>query len=185
MTIDVPHHGERKPKTVSGVAGMFSETGMFPWYCGDYSRAIDYLMTRGDVDRTRVGYAGISWGAITGVVFVAHEPRIRAMASIVGGGNFLGAIHGEIPEETREQSRRTDPVYHVALIAPRPLLLLNVTKDQLVPQFFSEALHKAAGDGPSVTKKWVETDHFFTGVDRYAILDEVVAFMEKGLDVKK
>ena len=107
------------------------------------------------------------------------------MASIVGGGNFLGAIHGEIPEETREQSRRTDPIYHVALIAPRPLLLLNVTKDQLVPQFFSEVLHQAAGDGPSVTKKWVETDHFFTGVDRYAILDQVVAFMERGLDVEK
>jgi fermentation-respiration switch protein FrsA (DUF1100 family) len=140
-------------------------------------------MTRKDVDRDRVGYAGISWGAITGIVFVAHEPRVRAMASIVGGGNFLAAVHGEVPEETREQSRRIDPFYHVSLIAPRPLLLLNVTKDQLVPQFFAESLHKAAGDGPSITKRWVETDHFFTGVDRYAILDQVVAFMEKGLGV--
>lgn len=185
LTIDVPKHGERKPKTVQGLAGMFAETGMFPWYCGDYSRAIDYLMTRKDVDRDRVGYAGISWGAITGIVFVAHEPRVRAMASIVGGGNFIAAIHGEVPEETREQSRRVDPCCHVALIAPRPLLLLNVTKDQLVPQFFSESLHKAAGDGPSITKRWVETDHFFSGVDRYAILDQVVGFMEDGLRVAK
>ena len=32
--------------------------------------------------------------------------------------------------------------------------------------------HEAAGDGPGVVKRWVETDHFFNGVDRYAMLDE-------------
>ena len=39
----------------------------------------------------------------------------------------------------------------------------------------AEALHKAAGDGAK--KMWVETDHFFQGVDRYAILEDVIAFM--------
>lgn len=187
LTIDSPNKGERRPKAGGGggLKGMFAERGQFPWYCGDYSRALDYLLTRPEVDPRRVGYAGISWGAITGIVFVAHEPRVKAMASIVGGGNWLGAIQGEVPEETRRISRKIDPVYHVKRIAPRPLLLLNVTKDQLVPRFFGESLHKAAGDGPSVKKMWVETDHFFNGIDRYAVLAEVIAFMEKSLPEAK
>jgi dienelactone hydrolase len=178
LTIDVPLHGERKPKTGGGGwKQMFTETGRFPWYCGDYSRAVDYLMTRPEVDRERVGYAGISWGAITGITFVAHDPRVRAMASIVGGGNFLGTFHTEMGEETLAAARKIDPIYHVAQIAPRPLLLINATRDQLVPRFFAESLHAAAGDGASVKKMWFDTDHFFTGTDRYAILGQVIDFM--------
>jgi dienelactone hydrolase len=185
LTIDVPMRGERKPKDARGLAALFTDTGRFPWYLGDYSRSIDYLMTRPEVDRERVGYAGISWGAITGLTFAAHEPRVRAVASIVGGGNFLGAIRGALPDETRQQARRIDPLHHVALIAPRPLLLLNVTQDQLVPRFMSDALHAAAGDRPGVVKRWVETDHFFSNVDRFAVLDEVVTFMEEELSKER
>jgi len=182
LTIDAPLRGERKPKGERGWRQIFSaETGRFPWYLGDYSRAVDYLISRREVDRDRVGYAGISWGAITGITFVAHEPRVRAMASIVGGGNFLGTLRTEVSAEARQAALRIDPVYHVALIAPRPLLLMNVTRDQLVPRFYSESLHNAAGDAKSVTKVWLETDHFFNGVDRHAVLDEVVDFMQNAL----
>ena len=184
LTIDSPFKGERKPKDKRGWAAMFSEQGRFSWYCGDYSRAVDYLLSRADVDPQRVGYAGVSWGAITGVTFVAHDPRVKAMASIVGGGNFMGFISDkvEMPAEAVEAAKGFDPVYHVALIAPRPLLLLNVTHDQLVPRFFAESLHAAAGAGAK--KMWLETDHFFQGVDRYAILDDVIAFMADSLAAK-
>ena len=181
LTIDAPHKGERKVKGTRGILAGLGESGQFQWYCGDYSRAVDYLVTRPEVDPQRVGYAGVSWGAITGVTFAAHDPRIKAMASIVGGGNFMGTIADKVqmPPEVVEAARSFDPVYHVARFAPRPLLLLNVTQDQLVPRYFSEALHKAAGAG--AVKKWVETDHFFQGVDRYAILEEVITFMKDHL----
>ena len=146
---------------------------------GDYSRAIDYLSARPDVDADRIGYAGISLGAITGLTFVAHEPRVRAMASIVGGANFLGPLKVEIDADVRKSAERIDPFYHVAMIAPRPLLLLNATRDQLVPRFFSDQLHKAAGE--HAKKVWLETDHFFTGVDRYAVLETVIDFMQENL----
>ena len=148
-------------------------------------RTLDYLVTRPEVDPNRVGYAGVSWGAITGITFAAHDDRIKAMASIVGGGNFMGTIADKVqmPEETVALAKSFDPVYHVALIAPRPLLLLNVTHDQLVPRFFAESLHKAAGKG--ATKMWLDTDHFFQGVDRYAILGDVITFMRDNLAEKK
>ena len=181
LTIDAPLRGERKPRDVQGWQRVLAESGRFLWYLGDYSRSIDYLVTRPEVDGRRIGYAGISWGAITGITFVAHEPRVRAMASIIGGGNFLGPLRVELADETIEAARRIDPIHHVALIAPRPLLPLNATRDQLVPRFFAESLHTAAGDAASVTKRWLDTDHFFRGVDRQAVLDEVVDFMEQSL----
>src|SRR5688572_27649819 len=84
LTIDSPGRGERKgkepPRTIFN--------GNFLQYLGDYSRATDFLSSRPDVDKNRLGYVGISWGAITGVTYAAHDARIKVVASLVGGGNF-------------------------------------------------------------------------------------------------
>jgi dienelactone hydrolase len=173
LTIDVPNRGERRQKNVFRLPfeGSFFET------LGDYSRAVDYLQTRRDVDQDKLAYVGISWGAITGVTYVAHDPRIKVMASLVGGGDFLGWL----PAATivKAMVDQFDPVHHVGLIAPRPLLLLNVTKDQLVPRFLGESLQKAAGEGAK--KMGVETDHFFSTVDRVKMADEVMEFVQESL----
>ena len=186
LTIDVPNRGERRKRNAAGggdqlrreLAALF-KPGVILQTLGDYSRAVDYLESRGDVDPRRIGYAGISLGAITGLTFVAHDPRIRAVASIVGGANVLGMIDFEWSPETRAVAERIDPFYHVAGIAPRPLLLLNATRDQLVPRFFGEQLHKAVGGHGK--KVWVETDHFFRGVDRVAVMETVIEFMRENL----
>ena len=183
LTIDAPMKGERRPpRGQRNWWSGFGERGRFQWYCGDYSRAVDYLAQRPDVDPERLGYGGISWGAITGITYAAHDRRIKAVASIVGGGNFMGTLADkvEMDPETLEAAKSFDPFYHVGLIEPRPLLLLNVTRDQLVPRFFAESLHKAAG--PGAKKIWVETDHFFQGVDRYAVLEDVITFMRDSLN---
>ena len=179
LTIDVPNRGERRIRGPRSALESLLGGGTFLQTLGDYSRAVDYLVGRDDVDRDRVGYAGISLGAITGLTFVAHEPRVRAMVSIVGGANLLGMLKVEIDPEVRKASEKIDPFYHVALIAPRPLLLLNATRDQLVPRFFGEQLHKAAGEHGK--KVWVETDHFFNGVDRFEVLETVIDFMQESL----
>ncbi len=187
LTIDSPGRGERKTADQKKTDWLFSSEGreIFLQYCGDYSRAVDYLVSRSDVDADRLGYVGISWGAITGVPYVAHDPRIKAMGSMVGGGNFLGlagALDVKQADESKEKPVSIDPVRHVGLIAPRPLLLLNVTRDQLVPRPFADALHNAAGEG---TKKvWLETDHFFNGVDRHEVGETVIEFMKQSLNKK-
>jgi len=59
--------GERKntDKKSAGVLGKFS-TEQVMHYCGDYSRAVDFLATRPEVDRQRLGYVGVSWGRSRG-----------------------------------------------------------------------------------------------------------------------
>src|ERR1051325_1644890 len=186
LTIDAPGVGERRPKEgkkQNAIIDMILGGDTVPQYCGDYSRAVDYLLTRKDVDKDRVGFVGISWGAITGVTYVAHDDRIKAMGCMVGGGNFLNLYDAKTAEKVKtEGSKSTDPVYHVARIAPRPLLFVNVTKDQLVMKPWAESLHKYAGPGAKVV--WHETDHYFKGVDRAKICESVIDFMEAGLKVK-
>lgn len=180
LTIDIPNKGERK---VKGPWSLLPE-GHFLQTLGDYSRAVDYLVSRPEVDADRLAYGGISWGAITGVTFVAHDPRIKVMASIVGGGNFLGWLPpASISDETRKTVEQFDPYYHVSLIEPRPLLLLNVTNDLLVPRFLSESLQKAAG--PHATRLWLNTDHFFSTVDRIKTCQTVIQFVEDHLPPAK
>ena len=98
---------------------------------------------------------------------------------MVGGGNFLGLLPGDLPENVRRIWSEIDPVFHVPCIAPRPLLMLNVTRDLLVPRFFAESLHKAAGDGATVI--WLEADHTFRGVDREAVGQMVIEFLAENL----
>jgi dienelactone hydrolase len=183
LTIDSPGSGERKlDKQSTGIFGKMSPEGMMQT-CGDYSRALDFLAGRPNVDRERLGYVGISWGAITGITYVAHEPRIKAMASLVGGGNFFGLYSPKAAEKAaKEGSRLSDPIVHVARIAPRPLLFINVTRDQLIPSLWSESLHRTAGPGSKVV--WLETDHYFRNVDRNVVCESVIDFMEAELAAK-
>ncbi len=167
LAIDAPHRGERKvPGAKSPEIWNLTEVrAWFRQHCGDYSRALDYLATRPDVDGSQLGYIGFSWGAITGITFAAHDPRVRCVGSVVGGGNLLGALGPEL-----------DPARTVGRIAPRPLLFLNATKDQVVLRPFAESLHKAAGKGAVV--RWHETDHIFRGTDRPRIMGELADFMK-------
>jgi len=181
LTIDSPNCGERKSKdrkASGGLSRISAEQVMH--YCGDYSRAVDFLAARPEVDKERLGYVGISWGAITGITYVAYDPRIKAMGSMVGGGNFVGSYTAAAAEKAaREGSRSSDPVFHVARVAPRPLLFINVTKDQLILKPWAESLHKAAGEGSKVV--WLDTDHYFKGLDRAAVCASVVQFMDRAL----
>jgi dienelactone hydrolase len=185
LTIDSPQCGERrKGERKSAVVLGLVDSERVMHYCGDYSRAVDFLVTRPEVDKERIGYIGISWGAITGITYVAYDSRIKAMGSMVGGGNFLGSYNDKSAEKAAsEGSKSSDPIFHVARISPRPLLFINNTRDQLIAKPWAEALHKAAGPGSKVV--WQEADHYFKGVDRVAVCESVIDFMDKSLDFKR
>jgi dienelactone hydrolase len=179
LTIDSPNCGERRNKDQKPAGPLaLASAEMVMHYCGDYGRAVDFLIAHKAVDKERLGYVGLSWGAITGITYVAYDPRIKAMGSLVGGGNFLGQFSAKAAEQAAtEGSKSSDPVYHVARIAPRPLLFINVTKDQMILKIWAEALHKAAGVGSKVV--WLETDHYFKTADRTAVCSSVIDFMDK------
>jgi serine/threonine protein kinase/dienelactone hydrolase len=48
-------------------------------------RAVDYLETRPDIDKGRIGYLGVSMGSANGVIFAALENRFKAVVFLDGG----------------------------------------------------------------------------------------------------
>jgi eukaryotic-like serine/threonine-protein kinase len=51
----------------------------------DFSRAVDYLETRKDIDVTKLGYYGHSWGGYLGGIIPAVETRLSVNILITGG----------------------------------------------------------------------------------------------------
>jgi uncharacterized protein len=186
LAIDAPNRGERRQPGKESVS-ILDPASVHEWFrqhCGDYSRALDYLATRSEVDAGRLGYIGFSWGAITGITFAAHDARVKALASIGGGGNFGGYLGlAGFSGDGKQAPASLDPAHHIAAFAPRPLLLLNGRRDIIVPPAFASALHKAAGEGSRV--EWHDTDHFFSGMDREKILDSVAEFLKQSLETAK
>ena len=54
----------------------------------DLGRSLDYLETRKDVDATKLGYFGFSWGSAVAPILLAVEDRIRVAILGVGGLEF-------------------------------------------------------------------------------------------------
>jgi dienelactone hydrolase len=51
----------------------------------DLGRSIDYLETRPDIDKERIGYLGVSMGTAYGVMLAALERRLKALVFLDGG----------------------------------------------------------------------------------------------------
>jgi len=87
----------------------------------DLGRTLDYLETRSDFDRERIGYFGQSWGASTAFPPAAlEEDRFKAMVFLAGGLTY----------------RNLAPEAAVRNFLPRvttPLLMLNGEYDSLFP----------------------------------------------------
>jgi dipeptidyl aminopeptidase/acylaminoacyl peptidase len=57
----------------------------------DFGRVLDYLETRPDLDRERIGYYGVSLGAFNGIIISAVEPRVKATIFLGGGLSRIAA----------------------------------------------------------------------------------------------
>ena len=51
----------------------------------DLERSVDYLETRPDIDKERLAYYGLSWGAAMGLIVTALDERFKASVLLAGG----------------------------------------------------------------------------------------------------
>jgi pimeloyl-ACP methyl ester carboxylesterase len=113
----------------------------------DFSRAIDYLETRTDIDRARLAFYGVSVGGDAGVILTALEPRVKTSV-LQGTGIWEFAA----------------PEVDLLNYAPRvrmPTLLLTGRYDFETPYETSQlALFNLLGSGPEHKRhKVFETGH--------------------------
>jgi dienelactone hydrolase len=119
----------------AGGALLVGET-MVAWRVWDVMRTIDYIETRPELDRSRVGCMGISGGGTVTVFSTALEPRIRV--ALVSGylntfrdsiGSLAHCIDNYVPGILNWAE-----MHDIAgLIAPRPLFVESGEKDPIFP----------------------------------------------------
>ena len=86
----------------------------------EYSRTIDYLETRKDMQADKVAYLGISWGGFMGGIIPAVEKRIKVVVLNVGGM----AMERALPE--------ADQINYLPRVT-QPVLMLNGKYDMFFP----------------------------------------------------
>jgi dipeptidyl aminopeptidase/acylaminoacyl peptidase len=132
----------------------------------DLRRTIDYLETRPDIDRERIGYYGASWGGRLGAHVLAVEPRVKAAVLDSAGFNF----------DVREEIRAV----HYLPRVTQPVLQFNGRFDsdfryETHAKPYFELLGTSAND-----KKWIveDTGHFVT---RPTVIGETLDWFDKYL----
>ena len=130
-------------------------------------RSIDYVVTRADIDTTRLAYAGTSWGGRTAGVALAIEPRFRAAVLNVAG---LGA-NPVRPEE--------DPVNFLPRIRI-PVLMLSGRFDSTFPLETSQLPFFRLLGTPPAQKKQILFDggHF---LPRPMMMEETLNWLDQHL----
>ena len=98
----------------------------------DARRAIDVLVARSDVDRTRIGYYGFSYGAWLGAITAAIDKRVSLLVLRSGGPQILAEIARAssrtlTPEYTTVMARVDQMAYAPAISAP--VLVQNGSRD--------------------------------------------------------
>jgi uncharacterized protein len=140
----------------------------------DLVSAVDYLITRSDVDAQRIGALGLSLGAATSLLAAAEDQRIRAVVDdsgfsdvphVIGSSfeHFIGLpafpfapITTAIAEvRTGVDLKGVRPVDVVGRISPRPLLIIHCRNDQTILPDHSQRIFDAAKEPKQVW--WIPT----------------------------
>lgn len=172
FSIEPRYHGGRRTSTIdSNVAANDARLleRMLRLSVIDLRRGIDYLQQRPECDPKRIGYVGLSFGSFLGSMLVGADERVRAAALIVSGADwpvFFAGSDALLPgiEHRPERYRYAlellapiDPKRWIGRASPRPLLMINGTRDLAIPTASAQALHEAARRPKQVV--WYEGDH--------------------------
>ncbi len=129
------HHGTYKEGMWWWNSRGYSSAAAEAWNC---IRALDYLETRPEVDKTKFGVTGRSGGGAYSWWIAALDERIAAAcptAGITDLQNYVvdGCVEGHCDCMFMVNTYRWDYAQVAALVAPRPLLICNSDKDTIFP----------------------------------------------------
>ncbi|MCX8183865.1 MAG: alpha/beta fold hydrolase [Crenarchaeota archaeon] len=194
IAIDAEFHGERREKGKALYSPNLEESrnGIIQTII-DLRRAVDYLETKEEIDVERIGYVGGSMGGILGAIFIGVEPRIKAAALLVAGGNMslmiMRSQHPAIPairrymeeqgmtyKELQEKLNLVDPLNFIGKFAPRPVVFHLGKYDRIVPAEAGEQLYKAAGEPKQVY--WYDSGH---DLPLELVASRILDFMDREL----
>jgi dienelactone hydrolase len=142
------HHGTYREGMWWWNSRGYTPAGVEAW---NGIRALDYLESRSEVDRTRLGMTGRSGGGSYTWTVAALDERVRAAAPVAG----ITDLHNQVVDGCVEghcdcmffvNTYRWDFPQVAALVAPRPLLIVNTDDDSIFPLDGVVRLHAQVRD---------------------------------------
>ena len=116
---------------------------------GDDSRCVDYLLSRKEVDGTRIGCTGLSGGGWRTDMIAALEPRVKATVTVgwmtTGDAQQAYNLSGAIGTFCLLPGvwNRLDIPDLISMAAPKACMVVSGTKDELFPPLGqNEAAHQ-------------------------------------------
>ena len=157
----------------AGSALLLGET-MIGWRVWDVMRSVDWINTRSELDRTRVGCMGISGGGTCTLFAAALDLRIKA--ALVSG--YLNTFRDSIMAVSHCIDNYVPGIlqwaenYDVAgLVAPRPLFSEGGDRDPIFPVSATresyervKKVYEIFGAGERVQQEIFSGEHVFHGV---------------------
>jgi len=150
------------------------------WCAWDGIRALDYLLTRPEVDPDRIGVTGNSGGGTITTWLCGLDSRWSMAAPACFVTTFLRNLENELPADTeqcppREIALGLDHVDFLAAMAPRPIIILAKERDYFDVRGAQEAygrlkhLYELLGKGDQVKLFVGPTDHGYSQENREAM----------------
>lgn len=155
--------------------------------------ALDLLAREPAIDRTRIGYAGLSFGSQVGAILAGIEPRIRAFVLMGGLPSLARALEqGQRPDQIRLRENIQDRLAFGRFLARPaeidserfvrsahpPILFQFGTYDAAIPA--RDAREFAAVTSEPKEVRWYDTGHEFNDLDslndRFAWLGRQLRF---------
>ena len=172
----IAYHG--KQLGAQAFTAGFTLQGLQVW---DNIRAIDYLISLEEVDPGRIGCTGASGGGNQTYYLAAIDGRVKAAVPVCGVGSYEGYLEGPccVCEMIPGVMRFAEQADILALIAPRPLLIIAAIRDK-APHFRFEdvrdktfpkvkRIYELLGAGEKVELCAVDAEHGYNREMRQAM----------------
>jgi cephalosporin-C deacetylase-like acetyl esterase len=171
-----------------GVQAFITGSSLARYMIWDGIRAVDYLLTRKEVDPGRIGITGRSGGGTQSAYIAAFDDRIYAAAPENYITSFTRLLQSIGPQDAEQNMlygilRGLDHADLLEVRAPRPALMITTTRDMFSIQGAMETagevsrIYKAYGKEENFRRAEDDTTHSTTKKNREA----VYAFFQKHL----
>lgn len=126
--------GATKEHAYPGAQAFIAGTSIATYMIWDGIRAVDYLLTRPDVDPARIGITGRSGGGTQSALIAAFDERIHAAAPEAYITSFRRLLASDGPQDAEQNLARglalgLDHADLLAVRAPKPTLVISTTRD--------------------------------------------------------
>jgi dienelactone hydrolase len=167
LAVDAFGSGERYTQPTSGTyhGALYGST---LWPIGqtllgmqvyDNRRAVDYLLTRREVDGDRIGITGASGGGNQTMYAGALDERLKAVVPVCSVGTYQAYLRAAccVCEVLPGALRFTEEGDVLGLVGPRALLVINASRDAL--QFSPAEAKKSVDRARQIFKTYGADEH--------------------------